>query len=127
VARKKGVAPPVPVPAQIFTAKNVFISNGALDGIAFQTFRKLSDVHQPYNAFYAAMKEWGKYTLVFSPAEADLVFEIRFNAPFNGDEHVPNNVPQLHLTIYDAKTALCFELCSLRSKELFAGILSLET
>jgi hypothetical protein len=79
------------------------------------------------NAFYAAMKEWGKYTLVFSPAEADLVFEIRFNAPSNGDEHVPNNVPQLHLTIYDPKTALWFGLCSLRSKELFAGILSLET
>jgi hypothetical protein len=103
-SQERGVAPPAPVPAQIFTAKNVFISNGGLDGIAFQAFRKLGDVDQPYNAFYAAMKEWGKYTLVFSPAEADLVFEIRFNAPFNGDEHVSRYVAQFMLTIYDVKT-----------------------
>jgi hypothetical protein len=102
--QEKGVAPPAPVPTQIFTAKNVFISNGGLDGIALQTFRKLGDVDQPYNAFYAAMKEWGKYTLVFSPAEADLVLEIRFKAPFNGDKLVPRNAPQCNLTIYDAKT-----------------------
>jgi hypothetical protein len=102
--QEMGVAPPAPVPGQIFTAKNVFISNGGLDGIALQTFRKLGDVDQPYNAFYAAMKEWGKYTLVFSPAAADLVFEIRFSAPFNGDEHVPSYVPQCNLTVYDAKT-----------------------
>src|SRR5207244_10806386 len=96
-------APP-PRATQIFTAKNVFISTGGLDGIALQTFRKLGDVDQPYNAFYAAMKEWGKYTLVFSPAEADLVLEIRFKAPFNGDKHVPSYAPQCNLTIYDAKT-----------------------
>src|SRR5439155_10878934 len=52
-------------------------------------------------SFYAAMKEWGKYTLVFSPAEADLVLEIRFKAPFNGDKHVPSYAPQCNLTIYD--------------------------
>lgn len=103
-AQEKGVAPPAPVPAQIFTSKNVFISNGGLDGIAFQTFRKLGDVDQPYNAFYAAVKEWGKYNLVSSPSEADLVFEIRFNAPFNGDDRVTTYVPQFNLTIYDAKT-----------------------
>jgi hypothetical protein len=34
--QEKGVAPPAPVPTQIFTAKNVFISNGGLDGIALQ-------------------------------------------------------------------------------------------
>jgi hypothetical protein len=101
-AQEKLVAPPAPVPEQIFTAKNVFLSNGGLDGIAFQVFLKLGDVDQPYNAFYAAMKEWGKYNLVFSPAEADLVFEIRFNVAFNGDERAP--IPQFNLTIYDAKT-----------------------
>lgn len=103
-AQEKRVAPPAPLPSEIFRAKKAFISNGGLDGIAFQAFHKLGDVNQPYNAFYAAMKEWGKYSLVSSPAEADLVFEIRFNAPFNGDEHVPSYVPQFNLTIYDAKT-----------------------
>ena len=31
-----------------------------------------------YNEFYAAMKSWGRYELVSSPADADMVFEIRF-------------------------------------------------
>lgn len=103
-AQEKGVAPPAPVPAQILTAKKVFISNAGLDGIAFQAFRKLGDVDQPYNAFYAAVNSWGKYTLVSAPADADLVFEIRFNAPFDGDKNIPGYLPQLNLTIYDAKT-----------------------
>jgi hypothetical protein len=30
--------------------------------------------------------------------------EIRFTAPFVGEDHVPRNTPQLNLTIYDAKT-----------------------
>ncbi len=63
--QEKGVAPPAPVPTQIFTAKNVFISNGGLDGIALQTFRKLGDVDQPYNAFYAAMKNGENTPLCF--------------------------------------------------------------
>jgi hypothetical protein len=103
-AQEKTVAPPAPVPAQLLTAKRVFVSNGGLDGLAFQAFHKLGDVNQPYNAFYAALNSWGRYSLVAAPAEADLVFEIRFTAPFNGDEHVPSYVPQLNLTIYDAKT-----------------------
>lgn len=103
-AQETTIAPQAPVPSQLLTAKKVFISNGGLDGIAFEAFRKLGDVNQPYNAFYSAMSSWGRYSLVSAPAEADVVFEIRFNAPFNGDEHVPSYVPQLNLTIYDAKT-----------------------
>ena len=65
------------------------------------------------------MREWGKYTLVVSPAEADLVFEIRFHAPFNGDEHVPNNVPEFHLTIYDRAFSFPFSFAVfLRNLEL---------
>lgn len=100
-AQETGIAPQAPVPSQLVTAKKVFIANGGLDGIAFQAFRKLGDVNQPYNAFYAAVSSWGRYTLVSAPVEADVVFEIRFNAPFNGDENVPNYA---NLTIYDAKT-----------------------
>ena len=37
--------------------------------------------NEPYNRFYAAMKSWGRYELVASPADADWVFEIRFTAP----------------------------------------------
>jgi hypothetical protein len=96
--QEKGIAPPAPLPSQLLTAKKVFISNGGLDVLAFEIFRKLGDVDQPYNAFYAAMNSWGKYALVTSPADADLVFEIRFIAPFVGYP------PHLDLTIYDAKS-----------------------
>jgi len=100
-AQEKTTAPAAPVPSPILTAKKVFISNGGLDGVAFNAFRKLGDVNQPYNAFYAAMSSWGKYALVSAPSEADLVFEIRFNAPFVGNENI---LPQMNLIIYDAKT-----------------------
>lgn len=103
-AQEKGVAPPAPVPSPILTAKKVFISNGGLDGLAFEAFRKLGDVDQPYNAFYAAMNSWAKYELVSAPSEADLVLEIRFTAPFVGEDHLPRNTAQFSLTIYDAKT-----------------------
>jgi hypothetical protein len=103
-AQETAIAPQAPVPSQLFTAKKVFISNAGVDGIAFQAFRRLGNINQPYNAFYSALSSWGKYTLVAAPAEADVVFEIRFTAPFDGDEHVPSYVPQLNLTIYDAKT-----------------------
>jgi hypothetical protein len=86
-AQEKEIAPKAPVPSQILTSKNGFISNGGLDGIAFEAFHDLGDVNQPYNAFYHAVSSWGRYTVVSAPAEADLVFEIRFTAPFNG-EHV---------------------------------------
>lgn len=101
-AQEKGLASPAPVPSPILTGKKVFISNGGLDGPAFVAFRKLGDVNQPYNAFYTAMASWGKYALVASPIDADLVFEIRFIAPFVGGNNIPE--PQMNLIIYDAKT-----------------------
>jgi hypothetical protein len=103
-AQEKTAAGPAPVPSTILTAKKAFISNAGLDGLAFEAFRKVGDVDQPYNAFYAAMNSWAKYELVSAPSEADLVFEIRFTAPFVGEDHVPRNTPQLNLTIYDART-----------------------
>lgn len=102
-AQQNTTSPPAPVPSQLSTAKKVFISNGGLDGAAFDLFRKVGNVNQPYNAFYGAVSSWGKYRLVSSPAEADLVFEIRFVSPLEGDKYDPS-YPPLDLTIYDAKT-----------------------
>jgi hypothetical protein len=103
-AQGTGVAPHAPVPSQLITAKKVFLSNGGVDAIGFQAFRRLGNVHQPYDAFYSALNSWGKYTLVAAPADADLVFEIRFTAPFDGGEHATSYLPEFNLTIYDAKT-----------------------
>jgi len=78
---------PAPVPIQILTARKVFISNG--DGDEMFNVPNLT-----YNTFYAAMKSWGKYELVSAPADADLVFEVRF---------VINSLPTLRLVILDPK------------------------
>jgi hypothetical protein len=61
--------------------------------------------NKSYNLFYAAMKEWGRYELVASPEDADLVFEIYASAPVvssKGGES--KNQPQLQLSIFDPKT-----------------------
>jgi len=56
----------------------VFIANAGGDdpGVAEPLFSGGPD--RAYNQFYAAMKSSGRYELVGSPAEADLLFEIRF-------------------------------------------------
>jgi hypothetical protein len=70
-AQQAGDPPAGPIPIQILTGKKLFISNG--DGDEFFNVPNLT-----YNEFYAAMKSWGRYELVAAPADADLVFEVRF-------------------------------------------------
>jgi hypothetical protein len=102
---KKTVAA-APLPAAIVNAKRIFLANGGGSNLA-------------YDAFYSSMKEWGKYEVVGSPDEADLVVELAFRVDKNGSRvwtstntythttqlHSAEIVdPQLVLTIYDAKT-----------------------
>ncbi len=96
--------PAAPVPAQIITGNTAFISNAGMDSISLFVFRNAGNPDQPYNEFYAAMKSWGRYKLVANPADADLVFEIRFTAPITDFGKVTTYDPQLDLTILDAKT-----------------------
>jgi len=77
-AQGKQQAEPAPIPTQISTAKRVFIANAGGDdpGVLEPLFSGGPD--RAYNQFYAAMKSAGRYELVGSPAEADLLFEVRF-------------------------------------------------
>lgn len=84
-----------PIPAQIVTARKVFISNGSGECGVFYC----STPQQPYNEFYADMKNWGRYELVTSPADADVVFEI-------ATPSVPGTLPDVRLVILDPKTRL---------------------
>jgi hypothetical protein len=89
-AAKKDAGPaPGPIPAQLLTAKKVFISY--LESDADPGAPNLT-----YNEFYALMKSWGKYELVSAPADADLVFEIRYLSGLSDS--------QLRLSIVDTKT-----------------------
>lgn len=74
---------PAPFPAQITSGKKAFVSNAGGD-----TNRLFSgEPRRLYDQFHAALKSWGRYELVGSPAEADLVLEIGFTNTFLG-EHV---------------------------------------
>jgi hypothetical protein len=86
--------PEAPVPTQILAAKNIFISNGGED-----TWLNYDPKHDPtltYNEFYADIKSWGKYQLVPSPTDADLVFEIHLV--------VQERATRLQLLILDPKS-----------------------
>lgn len=104
--------PPAPFPAQITGGKRVFVSNagGDTNGMYSGEPRRL------YDQFYSALKSWGRYELVGSPAEADLVFEIGFTNPFIGEDvwggqgasvsSRSHNDPQFRLAIIDPGTRI---------------------
>jgi hypothetical protein len=97
-------SPAAPVPAQIASARKVFIANAGADIDAQEVFKKAGEPEQAYNHFYAAMQKWGHYELVSNPADADLVFEIRFAAPMYMNGNLPTYQPQFGLNIVDVKT-----------------------
>jgi hypothetical protein len=109
-------APPAPVPAAITSAHKVFIANGGMDAFSLQAFQELTlNGTNAYDSLYAAVKSWNNIELVSSPADADLVLQIRLTAPLTnvGDhatwdfQHILANTTwqfQIELTLYDAKT-----------------------
>jgi hypothetical protein len=103
-AQQAKEVPAAPVPAQIVSAKKVFISNAGVDGLSLDVFVRLGEPNKPYNQFYAAMKDWGHYELVSAPSDADLVFEIRFGAPLASANKMNTYAPQYGVTILDTKT-----------------------
>lgn len=69
---------PAPVPAQIVAAKRVFIANAGGDDPGIHEPLFSGGLDRAYSQFYDAIKSSGRYELVGSPAEADLLLEIRF-------------------------------------------------
>ncbi|MFY9528216.1 MAG: hypothetical protein WBC04_08035 [Candidatus Acidiferrales bacterium] len=98
-ARPPKEVAPAPLPAQIITARKVFISNAGED----PHFKRLG-LRRPYNQFYAAMKDWGRYELATSPAEADVVLEIRLASQIEKYGKELLIVPLLRLGVLDPKT-----------------------
>ncbi|MGA7852344.1 MAG: hypothetical protein WCA15_03395 [Candidatus Acidiferrales bacterium] len=99
-----------PVPPQILSAKNIFISNGggASDPYTGRYGDFSGGPDRAYNDFYAALKTFPKYTLVSAPSDADLVFEISFSEfPVQaaaGKETVTVADAKFRLIILDPKT-----------------------
>src|SRR5215813_3312440 len=65
-----------PIPSPIPNAKKVFIANAGADALVAALDQGKGTGDRFYNIFYAAMKTWGHYELLDSPAGADLVLEI---------------------------------------------------
>ena len=52
--------PPAPLPSVVVNAKKVFLTNGGGSDLAYDTF-------------YSEIKKWGKYEVIGSPDDADLI------------------------------------------------------
>src|ERR1700733_12880604 len=92
-----------PVPSQIQQAQTVFLTNSGSD----PNFP--IDATKTYNDIYAALQTWGRYKLVSSPEQADLVFQLRGIAPVTdvtGNRGGVYSVtsPAFQLTILDPKS-----------------------
>jgi len=89
-----------PVPAQIVSARRVFVANltgNVITGLSGGPDRN-------YNQLYAALRSWGRFELTSAPAAADVVLEI--SQVFL--RRVPSDRSQdyagLRITIVDPKT-----------------------
>jgi len=94
-----------PVPAELLSAKKIFVSNaGADSGLFPHPFS--GDSSRGYVELFAALHGLGQYELVSSPTQADLVLELRLVAP-NGPKDANKQygsadpVPMFRLVVYD--------------------------
>jgi hypothetical protein len=101
-----------PVPSVIASAHRVFISNAGSDSYASESYfplgRYTGGPNRFYNQFYASMKSWGRFTLTDSPANAEVVYEVRFATPaVDRTSRGPGGFtydPQLNLNLLDPQT-----------------------
>jgi hypothetical protein len=88
---------PAPIPTQVRSARKIFIANGGNFVTGWDNLPR--DI--AYNVFYAGIKDWGRFELVPSPAEAELIFQIQF-VDATGNANAPST-RQLRLLIIEPK------------------------
>jgi len=87
-------------PHELASARKVFILNGGAE--TSNCFSGSPDRH--YRQFYTAMRNWGRYELVKTAADADLIFDIRLNAPaFRCTVADGSGTPAFNLAIFDSR------------------------
>jgi hypothetical protein len=105
-AKTRKDIPPAPLPEKLLTAHKVFVVNGGGSDLAF-------------DAFYKALKDWGRFQLVSTPSDAEIVMQLRYGVVNRGTEvwSATNSYtgqtqvfsdqvvdPQLVLTVFDASS-----------------------
>lgn len=99
---------PAPFPAPILSAKKVFIANAPGDNLP----DSLGGPDRLYNDFYVATKNWGRYEVVSTPQDADIVLAISFTSSLSDVGGTSSSGPlsstsqYLRLAILDAKTGV---------------------
>ncbi len=94
-----------PIPKELLSARKIFISNaGADSGLFPHPFS--GDPNRGYNELFAGLHALAQFELVPSPAEADLVLEIRLMAPYgpnspNKQNGAADPLPMFRLVVYD--------------------------
>lgn len=73
IGRKKDI-PLAPLPTAITQAKKAYLLNGQTTSAGLTK----NGNELAFDALYADMKGWGKYQLVGSPSEADIVIELQY-------------------------------------------------
>jgi len=70
----RGNIPEAPLPTAVVSAKRVFLR----DGQTTSEFLTKNGNALAFDSLYAQMKGWGKYTLVDSPKDADIIIELQY-------------------------------------------------
>jgi len=114
----QSATPTAPIPSQILQAQAIFLANFASD----PNFP--IDQTKAYNDIYAALQAWGRYRLVSSPEQADLVFQLRDIAPITDVTGNRAGVysltsPAFQLTVLDPKSNIA--LWTITSPVTLAG------
>ena len=101
-----------PIPRQIVTAHRVFISNAGSETYGAATYDRLTRYdggpNRLYTDFYAALSDWGRLEIVDAPAQADVVYAVRFENPIVDKQDAHDFVydPQIQLTLLDPTTQI---------------------
>lgn len=110
-AQHSDVVPAGPIPPQIAAAKKVFIANAGGDERWYDEQIFDGGPARAYDEFYARVKAAGRYEIVNTPAEADLLFEIGLSTPMASGVGARGDTwgdkpfdPQFRLVIRDPKT-----------------------
>lgn len=105
-AQQAKAADPAPIPTEIASAKKVFIANAGGECSPFGQTGFSGGPNVAYDQVYAAMKQWGHFTLVGTPADADLVMEIHFTCSIYFITDLGRVDAQLRLVFLDPKTRI---------------------
>ena len=96
VAPLSAQAPPAPIPAQLATAKSVFLAN------AGSTPANNQLAILAYDNLYQGLAAQNRYQLTAAPADADLIFEVSVISVFEGQN--ATGAQYIQLLIRDAKS-----------------------